>query len=684
MKRAFAILLICLPAACCRSKAQVVFSADKWMEYVEELAAETEGGQGAESLYNDLSYRSEHPFELNRATAGDLQSLPFLSDTQIGGVLAYRKRYGGMASIYELKNIEELDFRSIELLLPFVYIGEQTVEKLPLTVDNFVNYGKSELQIGYRRCLQQKQGYRRQPDSLLAAYPNRQYLGEAFYHSLRYSHALDERLQLGLIAEKDAGEPFANKHHKGYDFYSFHLVLKDLACLRTVAAGDYKASFGQGLALSNDFSPGKYANAAQAEKRTNGFRPHFSTGEHDFFSGIASTAQWDKVALSLFYSYRKLDAALTDSSGVSSIPTDGLHRLPREREKRSRLPMQTYGGNIRYAAPRFCLGFTALSYSFGDYRIMPDEKPYNLFYFRGNRNLNLSVDYLLRNRFLKFYGETAVSANKAPATLNALQLTPVSFFSFLLLHRYYDIKYQAYFGNAFSQNTMVQNEQGAYLGLQFTPLAWWNVSAGADFFRFPWLRYEADAPSAGREYVVQVDYTQMENASFSLRCKYKQREKNQSLPNGKTAVLPYEQYRLRLQMQYRLQSVLLKTSADGVLHSESEGQSLGFLMAQSVGWQPEGLPFQADLYAAYFRTDNYDTRLSTYERNLLYAFYTSQVYGEGVRLSARLRWDLPGRLSLFAKLDGTHHPGSPTTGAGPEEIEGSLKTELSLLLRWKF
>ena len=127
--------------------------------------------------------------------------------------------------------------------------------------------------------------------------------------------------------------------------------------------------------------------------------------------------------------------------------------------------MQTYGGNVRYATPGLCIGLTALSYSFGNYSIQPDPKPYNLFYFRGNRNLNISVDYLLKNKLIKFYGETALSRNGAVASLNALQLTPASYFSLLLLYCYYDKRYQAFFGNAFSQNSAVRNEQGMYIGL---------------------------------------------------------------------------------------------------------------------------------------------------------------------------------------------------------------------------
>ena len=50
-----------------------------------------------------------------------------------------------------------------------------------------------------------------------------------------------------------------------------------------------------------------------------------------------------------------------------------------------------------------------------------------------------------------------------------------------------------FFGNAFSQNSAVRNEQGMYIGMQWTPFARWKLSAYADVFRFPWLKYGVDA-----------------------------------------------------------------------------------------------------------------------------------------------------------------------------------------------
>ena len=679
-------MLVCLLINCYHINSQTIQSVDKWMEYVEEMASEIEDEAYITSIYADLSYLVEHPFEINSVTEEQLKRLPFLSDLQIQKLLEYRIKYGKMVTLYELKYIDSFDMETISLLLPFVYIGEIVVDKYPITVKNLFKYGSNTLQIRYDQCFQQKKGYSSYPDSILEYYPNRKYLGEPFYHSVRYTYELDDRIFGSFVAEKDAGEPFWNKHHKGYDYYAVNIFLKNInKWLKSLTIGDYKVSFGQGLVISHDFSSGRSALITQIEKRNNGFRRHFSTNENDFLRGIATTLHWRNIDFNLFYSYRKLDAHV-DSNLIRSFKTDGLHRLVRDREKLRTVSMQTYGGNIRYASPNFCLGMTSIFYSFGNHLVEPDLQPYNTYYFQGSQNWNIGMDYLLKNRWIKFYGETALSKNKAISTLNALQLTPVSYFSLLLLYRYYDKKYQAFFGNAFSQSSTVQNEQGLYIALQWTPFPYWKCAAYVDFFRFPWLKYQVNAPSMGKEYMFQLDYTPNQSFSTYIRYKYRQKEKNQfEEENTDVAIIPYINQQLRLQTTYALSGfVSLRTSADIVFYKEENKQSKGWMIAQNMSWKPFKIPIQMDLYLAGFHTSDYQTRLYSYEKNLLYAFNMPSFYGKGIRSALTFQWNILKQLTFSAKLGCTYYLDRNIIGTDLEEIEGSIKTDLYSSLRWKF
>ena len=71
MKRMFINLLVYLLISSYQLKSQTLYSVDKWMEYIEEMASETEDEERIEALYTDLSYLVEHPFELNTVTEGE-------------------------------------------------------------------------------------------------------------------------------------------------------------------------------------------------------------------------------------------------------------------------------------------------------------------------------------------------------------------------------------------------------------------------------------------------------------------------------------------------------------------------------------------------------------------------------------------------------------------------------------
>ncbi len=675
------LFIFCL-ISCYNAIAQTPFDVDKWKDYIEEMADDMDEAY-IENLYEELSILVDNPFEFNKITEEQLRRLPFLTDRQIASILTYKEKYGKMYSLYELKNIEGIDFHTLELLLPFVYIDDNSVDKRSLSVNNLFKYGNNELYIRYDNSFQQKKGYKPVSDTILEQYPNRKYLGEDFYHTIRYAYSFDERIQMGIVAEKDAGEPFMNSLHKGYDFYSFHLLIKDLKWLKSFVVGDYKLAFGQGLIISHDFAPSRTAILSQAERRNYGFRRSYSTNEYNFFRGVGGSIHFMGFDLNLFYSNRNLDGT-TDSLLITSLKTDGLHRIKGDWDKRKQVQLDVYGANLRYALPQFSMGLTALTYSFRGKRFEPELKPYNIYFFRGEKNTNLSVDYMFKTGALKIYGETAISANKAMATLNGLQIQPVSYASFLLLYRNYSKRYQALFGNGFGQNSTVQNEEGVYLGMQFTPFPYWNISAFADVFRFPWLKYGVDAPSSGKEYMTQIEYNRGRGNSFLIRYRFKQKEKNQTFADH-LSIEKSNQHRLRLQFIRTTGIWNLRTVLDGVGYDEQTSKSsFGWMIGQGITFQTVKGKLKGDIYAAYFHTDNSSVVVSSFERAPLYVYYKPSFYGEGLRVAGTLRYIFSRNLMLSLKLSSTHYYDRNTIGTGLEEIAGPDKTDLNLILRWKF
>jgi hypothetical protein len=686
MKKRILLLLIAAMTGMTVSAQQIDEKNTKWMEYLEEMA-DNEGVDEnmLENLFSDLSYLSEHPFNLNEVTKKELQRLPFLSDMQIEAILFYVYRYAPLASIYELKNIVELDLKTIEYLLPFVYVGTYQDRQYRPTAREILRYGKHEVLARYDYCLQEKSGYKDDPEEEKAAHPSRYYLGERYYTSFKYGFRYKEKIQLGVVGEKDPGEAFLNEHHKGFDYYSAHLALRDIGLLETLIVGDYRASFGQGLILNTDFTMLNTSDVININKKSNGIKRHHSTGESNAFRGLAFALKLKQTTLSVFYSHRKSDATVEDST-IFSFKTDGYRRTPNDLLKKDRATQRLTGANVAWENDLITAGLTGIYYDFDGKRLDPEPKPYNIHYLRGKYNYNLGAHYTLRRKRFVFQGETAVGKNGATACLNSLQMNPTSHFNVVLLHRYFSMDYQADYA-AIAGSSTVQNENGFYLGATFFPSVHWKISASADLVEHPWLKFGIDAPSKRINTLLSLDYSPSANVQMNLRYKHREREKNISLPARMTnAVLPAEQENLRYQINWQINTQFSTKSQLNLTAYQLPEQeaSRGYMFSQSIAYVPKKIVSQGDLYIAYFHTDNWDTRISAYEKSILYAFSAPSFYGEGLRCCITLKWTWNANLSFYAKGAWTRYFDREVISSELEAINGKDKTDIYCLVKWNF
>ena len=649
-------------------------------EVLEDLSVNNDINNSVNSLnweneLEELSNRLQEPVNLNSATREQLEQFPFLSDIQIEHLLAYIYIHGQMETIYELQLVEELDRQTIQYLLPFVCIkaiNNESSFRWKTMLKDAGRYGKNEVLTRLDIPFYKRKGY------------EHTYLGPSVYNSVKYTFRYRDQLYAGGVAEKDAGEPFAALHNSyGYDYYSFYLLLQNCGRLKSLAVGNYRLSFGQGLVMSTDYLMGKTIYASSFNNRSTGIKRHSSTDEYNYFRGVATTVALTKrLSVSAFYSHRNMDGVVTDGE-ITSVYKTGLHRSRKEADKKNLLTSQLTGGNVSYQQNHIRLGITGVYYVFNR-PYEPELTGYSKYNIHGNHFYNLGIDYAYRWRRFSFQGETAIG-KQGWASLNRLQYSPVQDIQFMLIHRFYSYDYWAMYAHSFGEGSTVQNEQGYYVGLETTPFSHWRFFVSFDLFSFPWKKYRINKPSRGTDGLIQATFTPRTNLSMYLKYRYKQKERDLTGSKG-TLTLPIFHHQLRYRLNYSLNDVFSsRTTLDyNHFHSQDRAANKGYQVTQMISSQLPWTRLFADVQGSYFCTDDYDSRVYVSEKGLLYTFYTPSFQGRGFRCAVRLRYELNKHWLFITKFGETIYLNRNEIGSGNDLIYGNKKADIQMQLRIKF
>ena len=186
----------------------------QWRRYLEQSAEEGINENMLDHIYSQLLYLENNPMDLNSVRADELAQFPLLSAAQISSLVTFLEKNRPLYSVYELRNVPTFNFHTVRLILPFFTVRDREQEKEHPSPKQMIARGRHDLQLRFDKTLNRRAGYRNYSDSILENFPNRKYRGEDFYTSLRYAFKYRNKLQAGITAEKDAGEPFLKKGYK--------------------------------------------------------------------------------------------------------------------------------------------------------------------------------------------------------------------------------------------------------------------------------------------------------------------------------------------------------------------------------------------------------------------------------------------------------------------------------------
>lgn len=642
-------------------------------------------------VIENLNYRFDHPLNLNSATWEDLQELALLSDLQINDMIVHREAFGKFISIYELQSLKFWDLNTIQLVLPFIKVDDK-LDQLHVSLKEAFQQGKYEAYFRYQRTPEEKNAYQAVSDSIQQN-SNSYYYGnpDRYYTRMRFSYRTN--LSVGVTAEKDPGEQFFRGAQKnGFDFYSAHAFYKGGKYIRSVALGDYQIQIGQGLNLWSGYAFGKTADATNVKKSANTLRPYTSVDESRFMRGAAVDLGVGNFELTLFGSHKGVDAAIvTDSlldeiEFVSSINVTGFHRTNSEIARKHGLKETMAGGNLRYTKRSLQLGLAA-TYQGYDRAFVKDTLPYNQYDFRGKQTTALSGDYSWVFKNFNFFGETSYSTHsKSWANVHGVLFSLDSRVAMSMVYRNYQRGYHSFYNAGFAEATRAQNEKGLYTGLAVNFTRAFSVNAYMDIFKFPWLRYQVDAPSQGHEWMFQPSYRPSRDLEIYFRFREQVRPKNSRDSDGTiTQIEDVQQRNYRLNLTYKvMEGVQLKSRVEYVtINRKSNDPEAGFMISQDIIYKPKSLPFDVALRYALFQTDSYDSRIYTYENNALYVFSSPSYYYQGSRAYILVRYTFLRRFDLWARYGTSIFANRTSIGTGAEGINGNTKSDITIQLRVK-
>lgn len=659
---------------------------------IELVAEENEEEELDYSHLTDiLDHYFDNPLDLNKAEKEDLQELALFSDAQISALETHKDKYGALLSVYELQTIDAFTSYDLELLRPFIGVSRE-LDQSSVSLRTVFKNGKHEFFILGTGILEEQKGFS-DPEDL--GDPNSRYLGSPFRLYSRYRFRFKNNLSIGITGEKDAGEQMFKESQDGFDFYSGHAFWKYPGKINKIAIGDLQAQFGQGLTIWSGLAFGKSSDIATLKRNARGITPYASADENNFLRGISVGGKLENFEWTIFGASKKIDANLavvdTSDSGeaeivFTSFQTSGFHRTENELIDKDAIRETHIGGNITYIEGNLKLGLSGLKNEYeGDFQRA--VQLYNQFDFNSNGNSVVGLNYDWTYQNLNFFGELARSENGNIGSVNGVLAALDPKLSIALFYRNIARDFHSILSAVPIENSRSINEKGLLMGLDFHPSREWKLSAYFDRFEFPWLRFQTDAPSFGHDAFVQLQWRPSRN--FRTYMRYRVRNKGENV-NDVLAPIDYasnvQRTNVRWNLDYKISpSFRLKNRIEWIKRTE-ELQEIenGFIIYQDVLFQPLGSPIDVKVRYALFDTDSYDSRLYAYESDLIYTFSIPAYYNTGTRWYAMIRYKFNRKAEVWVRLSQFTYQNRSTVLSGLNEIQGNSRTDLKLLIRFRF
>lgn len=618
------------------------------------------------------------PLNINSACREELERVFFLSDEQIESLLFRRYQVGHFISIYDLQLIEGFCRQLIEWLEPVIVFDTPQTR----CEGNLRSRGNAFTRA--RFTLETPRGYHANESGEVP------FQGDKMNYYKRVELDIANEVGIGLVAEKDAGEPMFNRQIPIFDLTTGYITWKPGRFVRELILGQYHFGAGQGLAIQTGMRARKSAMTTSIRNRFASHRPSLSASGGAAFNGALVSMGGNNFTITPFLSTRKRSGRLTvNDTGetvLTSLKTDGNYRTLTELEQRRVTREDIIGIRGKFYAGNFIFEAGHLEYRL-EHPFMESSDLHDIFSFRGDaaRNSWFAAQVTFLNVHL--FSEVALSPFSTPATWVGGQFSPGGMVDMAIAFRDIPREYVAPLGNPLTAASRFAGERGIYAGLTMNLPGGFVLNAYIDRYQHEWLRHQVYAPAWGHDFLGLLEYNRGGVIETALR--YRFREQMENLPglSPSIPVLPTKLYQLRLQFRYRpTRDWVFTTRMDYNFTCTTKLGSVspGFYIAQDLRYNSPDSRWSIVTRYALMDVEDYATRVYAHEPDVLYSMSIPAYSGTGTRWIVMGKLEVIPGIDLWLRYARWYFNDRQQTGTANMIINSNVKQDCTIQIRARF
>jgi hypothetical protein len=223
------------------------------------------------------------------------------------------------------------------------------------------------------------------------------------------------------------------------------------------------------------------------------------------------------------------------------------------------------------------------------------------------------------------------------------------------------------------------------MGVAIRPAYRWQFNFYADLYKFPWLKFETDAPAYGKDFLMQLSYQPNKDLELIARFKTEIKETNAADQLSTSNFLEANSKQsFRFNINYSLSRTLSIRNRIELLwyQRRSTNAETGFLGFFDLNWKPAKKNFSSIFRIQYFETGGYNSRIYAYENDVLYSYSIPSYFDKGWRYYMNLQYEWRN-FSCWLRCSQIFYKDMTKLGSGYDEMSGNKKTELKFQMIWK-